>query len=219
MHHPSPYQPDDFEPDDFDDDEELGTPVYEGTGLTVRALTHEELARFLDAHAGQPARLLGAGWDQLPPPPPARTPPAPVGPAGAGWPAPVLADPARTPRGGYGTPGRSALAMYRRERARELAGWARLLPWRAALVLAAAAGGAILAAAAGLHGAALLPAGLAAGTLVGWRLRFRVSKGHAGVARRRPRGAGHRPPAPPPRPPRPHRLPRHRHPRHPRQYW
>jgi hypothetical protein len=178
MHHPSP---DDFDEDDYDDldeDEAFGTPVYEGTGLTVRALTHEELDMFLDAHAGEPARLLGAGWDQLPPPPPPppQRAPAPVGPAGAGWPAPVLAAPTRTPAGGYGNPGRSALATYRRERARERAAWARTLHWRAAVVLAVAAGAAIAASAAGLHGMTRLLAGLAAGGAVGWRLRFRVSK-------------------------------------------
>jgi Nuclease-related domain len=90
---------------------------------------------------------------------------------------PVLADPTRTPRGGYGTPGRSALAMYRRERARELAAWARTLPWRAAVVGAVAAGVALLAAATvGLHGADPPLAGLAAGAVVGWRLRFRASR-------------------------------------------
>jgi hypothetical protein len=88
----------------------------------------------------------------------------------------VLADPTRAPRGGYGTPGRSALATYRRERTRERAAWARTLPWRAAVVFAVAAGASIAASAVGLRGAASLVAGLAAGTLVGWRLRFRVSK-------------------------------------------
>ncbi|HYT26967.1 MAG TPA: nuclease-related domain-containing protein [Actinomycetota bacterium] len=181
MHQPRPYRPDDFddlEPDDFDDGEGFGTVVYEGTGLTVRALTAEQVDRFLDAHTGEPARLLGGGWDQRPPlpPPPVGDAPDSSGAAGAGWPAPVLADPTRTPAGGYGTPGHSALAMYRRERARELAAWSCSLPWRAALVLAAAAGAAILAGAAGLHGAALLLAGLVAGGVVGWRLRFRVSK-------------------------------------------
>jgi hypothetical protein len=175
MHQPSPSDPDDLEPD-FDD-LALGTPVYQGTGLTVRALTPEELDLFLDAHAREPARRLGAGWAQLEPTPaaPAEGSPDPAGPAGAGWPVPVLADPARTPRGGYGTPGRSALAMYRRERARELAAWARTLPWRAAAVLAVAAGAAIVAAVAGLNRAALL-GGLAAGVVVGWRLRFRASR-------------------------------------------
>jgi hypothetical protein len=177
MHHPAPSDPDDLEPDDLDD-LELGTPVYQGTGLTVRALTHEQLADFLDAHADQPARLLGAGWDRLEPTPaaPAQGSPAPAGPAGVGWPAPALADPARTPRGGYGTPGRSALATYRHQRARELAAWARTLPWRAAAVLAVAVGAALLASMAGLRGAGLLLAGLAAGVVVGWRLRFRPSR-------------------------------------------
>ena len=62
--------PDDFHHEDLDryddedeeDLEELGTPVYQGTGLSVRALTAEELQRFLDAHQGQPAELLGTGW-------------------------------------------------------------------------------------------------------------------------------------------------------------
>ncbi len=172
MHHPSP-----FDPDDLDDDQELGTPVYEGTGLTVRALTHEELDLFLDAHADEPARLLDAGWDQLPPPtPPAAGLPDPSGLVAPGWPTPVLADPTRTPRSGYGTPGRSAMATYRRERARELAAWARSLPWRATVVLAVAAGAAIVGSAVGFHGAAPLLAGLATGLAAGWRLRFRVSR-------------------------------------------
>jgi hypothetical protein len=180
MHHPSPYDPDDLEPDHLDDLDglELGTPVYQGTGLTVRALTHEQLADFLDANAQEPTRLLGTGWDRLKPampPAPARGSAGPSGPAGVSWPAPVLADPTRTPRGGYGTPGGSALAMYRRERARERTAWARTLPWRAAVVLAVAAGAALVAATAELGGQAL-SAGLAAGVVVGWRLRFRVSR-------------------------------------------
>jgi len=176
MHHPTPRDPDDLERGHLDDDqEEFGTPLYQGTGLTVRALTHEQLAGFLDAHADQAAQRLGAGWDLAQPPaPPERTSPDSFGPAGVGWPAPVLADPTRTPRGGYGTPGRSALATYRRERARERAAWARTLPWRAAVVVAVATGAAVLAAAAGLRGQALL-AGLTAGLVAGWRLRFRAS--------------------------------------------
>jgi hypothetical protein len=169
MHHPSPHDPDDL------DDETFGTPVYEGTGLTVRALTAEQLARFLDAHAQEPARPLGAGWDQLPPPTAGL--PDPSGLVAPGWPTAGLADPTRTPRGGYGTPGRSAMATYRRERARELAAWARTLPRRAALVLATTGGAAaIVASAAGLRSQALLGIGLAAGVVVGWRLRFRVPR-------------------------------------------
>jgi hypothetical protein len=63
--------PDDFHHEDpgrYDDEEdleELGTPVYQGTGLSVRALTTEELQRFLDAHHDQPAELLGSGWAAL----------------------------------------------------------------------------------------------------------------------------------------------------------
>jgi hypothetical protein len=62
-------QPDDFHDEDpgrYHDEgdgkdlEELGTPVYQGSGLSVRALTAEELQRFLDAHHGQPAELLAA---------------------------------------------------------------------------------------------------------------------------------------------------------------
>src|SRR4029453_541866 len=62
--------PDDYEDldryhdqDDEDEDlEEFGTPVYQGTGLSVRALTAEEFQRSLDAHAAPRARR---------PPPPA----------------------------------------------------------------------------------------------------------------------------------------------------
>jgi hypothetical protein len=34
----------------------------------VRALTAEELQRFLDTHPGQSAQLLGSGWAALEPP-------------------------------------------------------------------------------------------------------------------------------------------------------
>jgi hypothetical protein len=42
--------PEDFHDEDEQNPEELGTPVYQGSGLSVRALTAEELQRFLDAH-------------------------------------------------------------------------------------------------------------------------------------------------------------------------
>jgi hypothetical protein len=172
MHqHPDP---DDFHHEDFDryhgdeeDPEELGTPVYQGSGLTVRALTAEELQRFLDAHHDQPARLLGSGWAALDPPghplggP--RTPPAATLPA---LPTEVT--------GSLGSPGRSALAAYRRRRSEELAGWTRSLAWRAPLLAAAGAAGQVLADQAGLPRAGLV--GLLAAALVGWRLRFRVSE-------------------------------------------
>jgi hypothetical protein len=163
--HPNP-DPHGYE--DEEDPEELGTPVYQGSGLSVRALTAEELQRFLDAHHGQPAELLGSGWATLDPPrhplgvP--RTPPAatqPVVPAG-----PVA--------GSLGSPGRSALAAYRRRRAEELAGWTRTLAWRAPLVAAAGLAAQVLAAQAGLPQAGL--AGLVVAAVVGWRLRFRPSE-------------------------------------------
>jgi hypothetical protein len=154
--------------DDEDLDDEFGRSVYQGTGLTVRELTAEELQRFLDAHAGQPARLLGSGWAALDPPghpggvP--RTPPAAT--------LPVV--PAEPVTGSLGSPGRSALVEYRRRRAEELAGWTRSLAWRAPLVAAAGAVVQVLAAQVGLPRAGLL--GLAAAALVGWRLRFRPSE-------------------------------------------
>jgi hypothetical protein len=162
---PQHHDPDDYE--DEEDPEELGTPVYQGTGLSVRALTTEELQRFLDAHTGQPAELLGSGWAALDPPghppggprtPPAATPPAP--------PAEVT--------GSHGSPGRSALAAYRRRRAEELAAWTHSLAWRAPLVAAAGAAGQVLTAQAGLPQAGLV--GLVAAALVSWRLRFRPSE-------------------------------------------
>jgi hypothetical protein len=169
------HDPDDFHDEDLDRDddgdeedlEELGTPLYQGSGLSVRALTAEELQRFLDAHQGQPAQLLGSGWAALDPPghplggP--RTPPAatlPVAPAEV--------------TGGLGSPGRSAMAAYRRLRSEELAAWSRTLAWRAPLVAAAGALGQVLAAQVGLPWAGLL--GLVAAALVGWRLRFRPSE-------------------------------------------
>ena len=183
MHQPSPYDPGTprphQQPDDdlgLDEAEEprLGSPVYEGTGLSVRALTAEELDRFLAAHADQPARLLGSGWDaRQPTQAPLRGSSDPTGPVATGW-RPSLAGQRLAPRGGYGSPGHSAMLRYRRQRARELAGWLPSVGWRAAAVVAAGMLAALLAQAAGLH-QHLLPVGLAAGMLVGWRLRFRVS--------------------------------------------
>jgi hypothetical protein len=168
-----PQDPDDFHDEDLDryedeeDLEEFGTTVYQGTGLSVRALTSEELQRFLDAHAGQPAELLGSGWAALDPPghplggP--RTPPVPTLPV-------VSAEVA----GSLGSPGRSALAAYRRRRAEELAAWTRSLAWRTPLVAATGLAADLLTAQAGLPHAGL--AGLAVAALVGWRLRFRPSE-------------------------------------------
>jgi hypothetical protein len=157
-------------PDPDPDEEELealGTPVYQGSGLSVRALTAEELQRFLDAHAGQPTQFLGSGWAALDPPehPPGgpRTPPAPT-----------PAVPAEPVTGSHGSPGRSALVAYRRRRALELAAWIRSLAWRVPLVVAAGAVAQVLAAQGGLPRAGL--AGVAVAALVGWRLRFRPSE-------------------------------------------
>jgi hypothetical protein len=164
--------PDDYE--DEEDPEELGTPVYQGTGLSVRALTAEELQRFLDAHAGQPAEPLGSGWAALDPPghphgvP--RTPPE----AGLEPPGPLAAVPAEPVTGSLGSPGRSALVEYRRRRTLELAAWARSLAWRAPLVAAAGLAGQVLAAQAGLPRAGLV--GLVVAALASWRLRFRPSE-------------------------------------------
>jgi hypothetical protein len=140
----------------------------------VRELSAEELQRFLDAHAGQPARLVGSGWAALDPPGhPRGVPQIPPG-AEREPPEPVATVPAQPPAGSLGSPGRSALAEYRRRRALELAAWTRSLAWRAPLVAAAGAVGQVLAAQVGLPGAGLV--GLAVAVLAGWRLRFRPSE-------------------------------------------
>jgi hypothetical protein len=165
---PNPYE------EDQEDLEELGTLVYQGTGLSVRALTAAELQRFLEAHQGQSAELLGSGWTGLDPPRQPlgvpRTPPgADLEPLG---PQPTVA--AEPPSGSLGSPGRSALTAYRRRRAEELAGWTRSLAWRAPLVAAVGVVVQVLAAQAGLPQAGLL--GLAVAALASWRLRFRPSE-------------------------------------------
>jgi len=164
--------PDEFHEEDLDryddQDDEYGRPVYQGTGLTVRELNADEFQQFLDAHAGQPARLLGSGWAALDPPGDSlggpRTPPATT--------LPVV--PAEPVTGSLGSPGRSALTEYRRRRALELAAWTRSLAWRAPLVAAAGVVVQVLAAQAGLPQAGLV--GLAVAMVVGWRLRFRPSE-------------------------------------------
>jgi hypothetical protein len=168
--------PDDFHHEDLDryddgdeeDLEELGTPVYQGGGLSVRALTAEELQRFLNAHHGQPAQLLGSGWATLDPPAHplggSRNPPGPTLPT----------VPAGPVSGSHGSPGRSALGEYRRQRALELAGWTRSLAWRAPLVATVGLAGDVLTTQADLPRAWLV--GLAVAALVSWRLRFRPSE-------------------------------------------
>jgi len=166
--HPNP-NPD----NDEDHLEALGTPFYQGNGLSVQALTAEELQQFLDAHADQSAELLGSGWAALDRPAhPFGVLRAPLGAEPASpQPEPVL--PAQEAAGSLGHPGRSARTQYRRRRAAELAVWTRSLTWRAPLVAAAGLLVGSLAARAGLPGAGL--ASLAVAVLVGWRLRFRPS--------------------------------------------
>ena len=164
--------PDDFRHEDLDhyddkDLQELGAPVYQGNGLSVRALTAEELQRFLDAHQGQPAQLLGSGWAAH------DSPTHPLG-GPRTLPAATLPVPAGPVTGSLGSPGRSALAAYRQRRATERAAWAHSLAWRAPLVVTAGLAAGALAAQAGLSRAGLV--GLAAAALVGWRLRFRPSE-------------------------------------------
>jgi hypothetical protein len=167
------HDPDDFRDEDLDrydeeDLEELGTPIYQGTGLSVRALAAEELQRFLDAHHDQPAQLLGSGWAA--PDPPQHPPGGPRTPRAATLPT----VPAGPVAGSLGSPGRSALAAYRRRRASELAAWTRTLTWRAPLVATAGAIAQLLAAQVGLPHSGLV--GLAVAALVAWRLRFRPSE-------------------------------------------
>jgi Nuclease-related domain len=83
--------------------------------------------------------------------------------------------PAQPPAGSLGSPGRSALAAYRRRRAEDLTAWTRSLAWRAPLVAAAAGLAAqVLASQAGLPRAGLV--GLVVAALAAWRLRFRPSE-------------------------------------------
>jgi Nuclease-related domain len=169
--------PDDFHDEDLDrrndndeeDLEELGTPLYQGTGLSVRALTAEELQRFLDAHPDQPAQLLGSSWTAL------DQPGHPLGVPGTP-PAPTAAVPVMPAEvtGSHGSPGRSVLAAYRQRRATELAGWTRSLAWRAPLVAASALAGDVLTTHAGLPYGGLV--GFLVAALVGWWLRFRPSE-------------------------------------------
>jgi Nuclease-related domain len=162
--HPDPYED--------EDPEELGTTVYEGSGLSVRALTAEQLQQFLDAHPGQPAQRLGSGWAALDPPG------HPLGvrrtSAGVEPPGPQPWAPPEPVAGSLGSPGRSALTQYRRRRGEELAAWSRSLAWRAPLAAAAGLTAALLTQHAGQARAAL--AGLVVAALVGCRLRFRPSE-------------------------------------------
>jgi hypothetical protein len=159
MHQPQPPDPDDLE--------QLGRPIYQGDGLQVRGLTEEELARFLAAHTGQPARPVGSGWNY------------PDRRHGGNPTLPPRVEPSQAltavgpPHGSYGEPGASARAIYRRLRAAELADWSRSLLWRLPLASGAAIGTAVLTGP--LPSVARLSASLAVVGVVGWRLRFRAS--------------------------------------------
>jgi hypothetical protein len=96
--------------------------------------------------------------------------------------------PAGRATGSHGSPGRSALATYRRQRALELADWTRSLAWRVPLIVAAGVAGQVLASQAGLPWAGLV--GLTVAALVGWRLRFRPSE-QAGTWQRGAQGERH----------------------------
>jgi hypothetical protein len=181
-HDPNDHQHQHLDGEDLDDDldchddqdDEFGRPVYRGSGLTVRELDAEELQRFLDAHAGQPARLVGSGWAALDPPGhPLGGPRTPPG-AEREPPEPLASVPAQLPVGSLGSPGRSALAEYRRRRALELAAWARSLAWRVPLVATPGVAIQALAAQVGLPQPGVL--GLVVAALIGWRLRFRPSE-------------------------------------------
>jgi hypothetical protein len=75
--------------------------------------------------------------------------------------------PAEPPSGTLGSPGRSALAAYRRRRAEELAAWTRSLAWRAPLAAAAGAVVQVLAGQAGLPQAGLLGLESRSGSRIG----------------------------------------------------
>jgi hypothetical protein len=126
-----------------------GQIVYRGAGLTVRAYTAEELR----ARRGHPTDT-STGWPAHAEPTPRLT----VAPVAAGG---VRA-------------GASARAEYRRRRAVELARWAIGLPWRIALVAAAALAGQQLATHATLPRSGLV--GLAVAVGAAWTLRFRASQ-------------------------------------------
>ena len=175
MYQPQPSDPD---PDDL---EQLGQPIYQGDGLQVRGLTEEELARFLAAHTGQPAHLVGNGWTD--PEPDTADEHAEAGrrltfkrqlsgPIGRSSAVPIPSHSA-PPTGSYGAPGASARAIYQRLHAAELADWSRGLAWR--LPLAGGAGIATTMLTGPLPSVARLTTSLAVVGAVGWRLRFRPS--------------------------------------------
>jgi hypothetical protein len=123
----------------------------EQPGISIRPLSHADLADLLDHLQHDHDQDLDD-------------------PAGPTTSAPVVAVRVRAT---VGRPGASAEAQYRRRRAAEWAAWARSLPWRAGVVLAA--GGSVGALAAQLAPRLVGPAGLLAAVALAWMLRFRVS--------------------------------------------
>jgi hypothetical protein len=161
MHQPAhPLDPDDHEHDYGDDfeDAELDAidPIYQSPGLTVRPLTAEQ------------ARRLVEQWTRDPDTRPRAYTTSPL-------PAPSHPEAPARPGGAHGTPGASAMAAYRRQRAAEWAAWTRGLPWRLATCLAASLGTWLAAGLLGLPPGARAAAALLTAVGVGWRLRFRAS--------------------------------------------
>jgi hypothetical protein len=149
---PAPTNPDSHLP--WEDDEER-------PGLSIRPLSHADLAAFL------------AHWDhddtkeEEPPYRQAAAPPS-------SGPQPSLRPPASSASATVGGPGTSAMAEYRRRCDTELAAWTRTLPLRLAVTLATGVAAWLLGR--GPLGMPLsLLAGLAAAAVAGWRLRFRPS--------------------------------------------
>jgi hypothetical protein len=126
----------------------------ERPGVSIRPLSHADLAALL-AHLDQCDRHHDSG-DTL----------------GSSGPAPVVAVRVRA---SVGRPGGSAAAEYRRRRAAERTRWTHSLPWRVAVVLAAAVTIGLLAALIAPDLAGLLAVAVVAG--LGWLLRFRPTAG------------------------------------------
>jgi len=154
MHHPThPLDPDDR--DDYEDAELDGIdPIYHSEGLTVRPLTADQARRLVDQWTRDPATTRPRAYTTTPSP----TPPARLGAGGV-----------------HGTPGASAMAIYRRQRAADWARWTRGLPWRLVACLGASLGAGLLTSLLGLPPGGRAAVALLTAVGVGWRLRFRAS--------------------------------------------
>jgi hypothetical protein len=159
MHHPThPLDPDDHDrEDDYEDAELEGIePLYQSPGLTVRPLTAEQARRLVEGWSRDPATRPRAYTTTPPPDLP--------GPEERGG-----------PGGAHGTPGASAHAQYRRQRAAEWAAWTHSLPRRLATCLTAGLGAGLAAGLLGLSAGGRAVAAVLVTAGVGWRLRFRAS--------------------------------------------